>query len=79
MGRAKFYPSRAILAERQGQRDTATWQLIDLEWRCCSASRNLKWMVGLGNFDHAKENLQKQGFKWNWIPSNLAHAPKPPF
>ena len=50
-----------------GERGTATWEKVDEEWQCVSASRTLKWMVGMDG-EKAKAGLAERGMRWEWLP-----------
>jgi hypothetical protein len=59
---------------------TATWAFgIDEIWFCESASKHLRWMRGMENFEAAKAQLKQRGFTWSWIESNVPGKLNPPF
>lgn len=78
--RRKFIPSRALFAENGDFRATATWQFRDEKWRCCSASKHLKWMEDMTDVNRARNLLRIKGFTARWIVPELARTPiEPPF
>lgn len=79
MRRKKLLPARSMLATRGNDRATATWALKHHVWFCESASKHLKWMVGMENFNVASDQLIERGFSWNWLPAPSRQSPKPPF
>lgn len=64
---------RALLAEGPGiptlsQRATATFRFRDRKWVCVSASKGLKFLVGMADKRVAKQLLDKMpGVKWHWL------------
>ena len=62
--------TRAMLATRNDKSDTCTWAIKHGVWYCHSASKNLKWMVGMENFETVKNQLKERGFSWDWIIPN---------
>lgn len=81
MQKAKLYPSRAILArDSTGKIGTATWRIKHGVWFCCSASKLLRWMKGMENFETVKRQLASRQLQWEWIvPLYTAHPIAPPF
>jgi hypothetical protein len=68
--------TRALLALKDDRSDTATWALVHHVWYCHSASKNLKWMINMENFDTVKAQLKARGFTWDWIvPNGTVIAP----
>lgn len=71
--------TRVMLATKNGKSDTCTWAMKRHVWYCHSASKNLKWMVGMENYDTVKRQLKERGFQWEWIIPNSKNSIKPPF
>lgn len=70
-------PSRALLAERGGEKHTATWVVQSGQWRCFSASRGFQWMRGMTDLKEAQRLLRP--YKWDWIVPLFGRAIEPPF
>lgn len=80
-GRKEFIPpSRALLAEADGNKGTATWAYYGSgQWKCISASKFLAWMRGLCDRELARRILFDRGCSWHWIEPNTAKVLAPPF
>lgn len=76
--REPFPPTRAILAEKDGRKDTATWAFKGT-WFCLSASRGLKWMRRMTLAANPKQCLLDQRFDWHWIQPETINPIAPPF
>lgn len=73
-------PSRALFAERDGAKGTATWICHPNHgWRCASTSGLLKWMRGFTDPALAKSHLESSGYVWHWIEPDTARVLAPPF
>ena len=69
-----------MITSRVQGNDTATWEQRKGVWFCASASRGLKWMVGMENFETVKQQLKERGFEWDWIDYGTdAYSFKAPF
>lgn len=79
MKRKKLLPGRSMLAVRGSDRGTATWAIKHGVWFCESASKHLRWMRRMENFETARNQLRERGFKWEWIVPNVGGKIRPPF
>lgn len=80
-GRREFMPpSRALYAERNGEKGTATWiRWFNGGWKCISASGVVHWMRGSTEPQFMVNNLMAFGISWHWIEPNTAKVLAPPF
>lgn len=76
----KNIKTRALLAEKDGRKDTATWGRLVNGWQCVSSSFGLKWMRGRRDEVFMKAELNRRGYKWGWIVPEYNPRPvNPPF
>lgn len=72
-------PSRALLAEKDGRKATATWCYRGNHWKCESATGFLKYMLHSVSPDIQRVLLEDRVDSWHWIEPNTARVLKAPF
>lgn len=72
-------PSRALYAEKDGKKATATWVCRDGNWTCSAASGFLRWMRGMTDPEQARQIWVARHYKGFWIEPNTARVLAPPF
>lgn len=79
-GRKELMPSRALLAEKDGRRATATWGFYGRgQWRCISCTSFLKWMLHSTSPEIMRATLDEKAIYWGWIEPDTAKVLAPPF